>query len=103
MSDRPDDIEPTLLALEQRVSLAVGRIQELVAENGRLKAMGSPAVGGPSGVAVSDGHDFLALQNRIAELDRERLNLLADRRVMTQRVEDILARLEFLESESIAS
>lgn len=102
MSDRPDDIEPILAGLEKRVALAVDRIHELVAENGRLKATGTPSIDG-AGEAGAAGHaDIHLLEKRIAELDRERLNLLADRRVMTQRVEDILARLEFLESESVA-
>ena len=102
MSDRPDDIEPILAGLEKRVTLAVDRIHGLVAENGRLKALGTPSTDGSGGAGASGHADIQLMEKRIADLDRERLNLLADRRVLTQRVEDILARLEFLESESVA-
>ncbi|MDZ4805667.1 MAG: hypothetical protein SGI90_12480 [Candidatus Eisenbacteria bacterium] len=98
MSDRPNEIEPILAALEQRVTLAVERIRELTTENRRLKAVGGRAEAG-----APEGRAFATLENRIAELDRERLGLLADRRALTQRVEEILARLEYLESETVTN
>jgi hypothetical protein len=100
MTDRMDDIEPILVALEARVARAVARIRELSAENRRLKASG-----GGAGVAVTaaarNASDVPALEERIRELDRERVALVADRRALTQRVEEILARLEYLESETV--
>jgi adenylosuccinate lyase len=103
MSDRIDDIEPALAALEARVTRAVARIRELAAENRRLKAAGAGA-GIPAAPATSGGNgaEVAALEARVRELDRERAALVADRRALTQRVEEILARLEYLESETVA-
>jgi len=99
MTDRMDDIEPILASLEARVARAVGRIRELSAENRRLKASGGAGVATATGSA--NGSDTAALEERIRELDRERAALLADRRALTQRVEQIIARLEYLESETV--
>ncbi|HEX7879941.1 MAG TPA: cell division protein ZapB [Candidatus Eisenbacteria bacterium] len=99
MTDRMDDIEPILEALEARVARAVTRIRELSAENRRLKASGSAAT--PAVTGITNGSDTAALEERIRELDRERVALLADRRALTQRVEQIIARLEYLESETV--
>lgn len=100
MTDRIDDIEPILAALEARVTRAVGRIRELSAENRRLKASGGS--GAPVAAGSRNGSDTTALEERIRELDRERAALVADRRALTQRVEEILARLEYLESETVS-
>ena len=96
MSDRAD-IERTLTSLEERVVKAVARIGELTAENRRLTAA---AIAGTPAAATADGASDPGLAERMRELDRERQGLAADRRVLTQRVEAILARLEYLESET---
>jgi predicted nuclease with TOPRIM domain len=103
MSDADKTAEEFLAALEAKVARAVALLRDLKAErrdllqeNAELKRNLDASGAGATLTKLKD------LEAQLAVLDGERARLLADRKAMTRRMEDVLARLEFLESESAA-
>jgi chromosome segregation ATPase len=103
MSDAGKTAEEFLAALEAKVARAAELLRELKAErallleeNAELKRHLESSGTGANLAKLKD------LEAQLAGLDGERARLLADRKAMTRRMEDVLARLEFLESESAA-
>lgn len=98
MSDTPAPVDESLEALEEKIRRTVGLVaalrrerQELAEANSRLEAR-----------LESEGADGRAgdLADRLARTEKERARLLQEKRAFLRRIEDILAKLEFLESES---
>lgn len=103
MSNADTTTEEFLAALEVKVGRAIELLRELRAERQKLadentelkQQIESSATG-------ADQKRLRDLEAQIADIDGERTRLLADRKAMTRRMEDVLARLEFLESETAA-
>lgn len=103
MSNADTTTEEFLAALEAKVERTIALVKELRAERRKLaddnaelkRQIESSATGG-------EQLRLRELEAQLADIDGERTRLLADRKAMTRRMEDVLARLEFLESESAA-
>lgn len=93
-------VDEALAALEARVVRAVEAIGALRRERdelrrsvGELEARLAGGAGDPA--RIGD------LEEQLTRSEAERQRLLNERKNLTQRVEGILARLEYLESESV--
>lgn len=96
--------------LEEKVLRAVALIQRLREERAgliearasleaRLAGVSSPSRREADGSQASDA-SVRDLTGRLAELEKERSQWVREKRDLTRRVEDIVAKLEFLEAES---
>lgn len=96
-------MDDALAALETRVVRAVELIGALRRERDELRqtvAELEERVQATSGSV--DPAERRAIEERLERSESERQRLAVERKNLTQRVEAILARLEYLESESVA-
>jgi FtsZ-binding cell division protein ZapB len=97
MSESPTPVDESLEALEEKIRRTVELVAGLRDERRRL-AEANARLEARSGGAKGHADDPAT---RIAHLEKERAQWLVEKRAFTRRVEDILAKLEFLESESV--
>lgn len=96
-------MDDALAALETRVVRAVEMIGALRRERDALRQKVAELETQVRSTAGSiDPAERQALEERLERSESERQRLAAERKNLTQRVEAILARLEYLESESVA-
>jgi hypothetical protein len=87
--------------LEEKVLRAVALIQRLKAEHASLiEARAGREAPPGAGSSVPD-ESMRDLAGRLAELEKEKAQWVREKRDLTRRVEDIVAKLEFLEAEAV--
>jgi FtsZ-binding cell division protein ZapB len=98
MTQELETADAALGALEEKIGRAVAEINALRAERKRLEETNRSLAARLSEVDSGQSEE---MKSRLRELEKERSEWLTEKRRLTRRVEDVLAKLEFLESESV--